>query len=358
MSDLPGEAAAVADVDRQPATLSVNLYCDRHFHGLLRQVAAPLGQELPTLAPGTVLWFWRYSRCGQHLKLRLHTADETGWPALQNRIRELAEQFFATLPEAGAETPPRISTSRLPPIDKEDERDDDYPDRSILWTRFQPSPRTVGHEKYLTDHRLLNLFYRCLGANSERVLAEVLAAGDEPALKAKQSQLLRTVVPAFLALDLSPQEQISYLGFHRDWLLRYLLAQSPPQTTADETVARLDRKLEGMEATVSALSAIIADQGSPQAEPEEEDELAALRAAMRNFFDHAQSFRGRPEYDLDPYTSDFAFLPLFKVLHSFGNQIGVPILNEFYTYQLLLRAVERAHLAATSFASGQGAGDE
>src|SRR4051794_33197640 len=251
------------DPDRTLAILSANVYCDRRFHDLLRHVVVPLRQEVERLGGAdTLLWFWRYSRCGQHIKLRMHTSDEEGWPALRGRLTDLAESFFATLPDAGAgeEPAPRISAPRLPPLDVEDERDEDYPDRSILWTRFRPSPRTVGSEKYLTDDRLLSLFYRCMGENSALVLAEVAAADGEPALKARQSQLLRTLAGSFFTLDLSPEEQRAYLGFHRDWLLRYLLSQSPPETTAEETVERLNQRLDGMEATVSALSSIVAAQ--------------------------------------------------------------------------------------------------
>ncbi len=357
MKHQPREAV-IPDLDQPPATLSANVYCDRHFHDLLRQVVAPLSQELNTLeGPGTILWFSRYSRCGQHLKLRLHTADETSWPALRSRIIALAESFFTLLSDTSTDAPPRTSTPRLPPIDKEDELDEDYPDRSILWTRFRPSPRTVGNERYLTDNRLLNLFYLCMGANTELLLGEVLATAEELPLKAKQAQLLRTVVAGLFALDLLPQEQISYIGFHRDWLLRYLLSQSSPETKADETIERLNQKLDGMDATVTTLSSIIANQLSQAAAHDsEEDNFTDLRTALRNFFAHVRGFRGQPEYDLDPYTSDFAFLPLFKVLHGFANQIGVPIINELYTYQLLLRAVEHTHSAA--FAAGDTARDE
>lgn len=353
----PSQEESAASLDQPPATLSANVYCDRHFNDLLRHVVAPLSRELDALGePGALLWFSRFSRRGQHVKLRLHTPDETNWPSLKSRITVLAESFFATLPAGEADAPPRISTPRLPPIDQEDELDGDYPDRSVLWTRFRPSPRTVGTEKYLNDHRLLNLFYRCMAANTELVLAEELTAGEEPSLKAKQSQLLRTVIAGLFPLDLSPQEQTSYLAFHRDWLLRHLLSQSPPQTTAEETLERLDQKLAGMDATVAGLSSVIAGQLSSETEEDledsEEDELEGLRTALRDFFAHVRGFRGRPEYDLDPYTSDYAFLPLFKVLHGWANQVGVPIINELYTYQLLLRAAERTHATGTFAATG------
>ena len=349
------------DPDGRPAALSANLYCNRPYHELLHQVVVPLGRELDALAgPGSLLWFFRYSRCGRHLKLRLHTADETRWPALRSRLQNLADAYFAAIPEGGADADSRISVPRLPPIDEEDERDEDYPDRSILWTHFRPSPRTLGSEKYLADTRLLHLFYRCMHANSHLVLASVRSADAEPPLKAKQSQLLRTVIAGLFSLDLSPEERIAYLAFHRDWHLRFLLLQSNAETTADETVERLNRKLEGMETTVAALSSIIAAQMVPDeqaAAPEEEDELSALRTSLRAFFAHVRGFRGRPEYDLDPYTSDYALLPLFKVLHSFANQIGLPPVNELYSYQLLLRATERAH-AAAALATQEAGRDE
>jgi len=373
----PRPGSAPLDLDQPAKTLSANLYCDRRFHDLLRHVLAPLDRELEALSgPDTLLWFSRYSRRGQHVKVRLHTSDESSWPALRDRITALADGFFATLPEPGAGQPaasgegggaggagadpgasaespqasPRLSVPKLPAIDVEDEGDTDYPDRSILWTAFRPSAKTLGNERYLSDHRHLNLFYRCMAASAKSVLAEVAAgAEEEPPLKARQSRLLRLVVSTFFALDLRPEEQIDYLEFHRDWMLRHQLTQAGLQTKAEETIERLDQKLVGMEATVAALSQIIAAQLAPQDDVQEgeadfeEDESAELRSALQAFFAHVRGYRERTEYDLDPYTPDFAFLPLFKVLHGMANQVGVPILNELYTYQILVRAAERAH---------------
>jgi hypothetical protein len=69
-----------------------------------------------------------------------------------------------------------------------------------------------------------------------------------------------------------------------------------------------------------------------------EGPLAAWGAAMRDFFEYIKGYRNRPEYDRDPYTDEYTFLPLFKVFHACANQLGFRISHETYLHHLLLAA--------------------
>jgi hypothetical protein len=73
---------------------------------------------------------------------------------------------------------------------------------------------------------------------------------------------------------------------------------------------------------------------------------------VREFFEHVKGYRGRPEYDRDPYTDDHSFLPLFKVFHACANQIGLRISNEAYLHHLLLQAA-LASLEEAAATAGQ-----
>lgn len=333
-----GVAGATAAA--HPAPLSANLYCDRGLDDVLRRVVSPLSQRLERRgAAPPPLWFTRYARRGQHLKLRIH-ADEAERLAIGAELEALAGSLWESLPPRDASSPPRLSNPALPAIDREDEPEEDCPDRSLLWTRYRPSPLTFGNECYLADPRHLDLFCDCLSAHTRCVLRSLAAGAPDAPAKLGQPRLLQAVIAGLFALDLTPAEQLDYLRYHRDWHLRYLLSQSPAETRPEEVLANLDRKVERTAATVESLSAIIAEQRA-RAGGEEDDGWGELRAALAAFFAHVSTYRGRPEFDVDPYTSDAAFLPLFKVLHGIANQLDVAIYLEMYTYQLILRSAER-----------------
>jgi hypothetical protein len=58
------------------------------------------------------------------------------------------------------------------------------------------------------------------------------------------------------------------------------------------------------------------------------------------FYEHVSAYRGNQHFDRDPFTRDFAFLPIFKVLHFAANQFSFRISNEAYVFDLLFRATE------------------
>jgi Lantibiotic biosynthesis dehydratase C-term len=344
-----------SDQETPPVPLSANIYCNRHLDELLSSAIQPFKRRLLQRNDATDLfWFSRYARCGEHLKIRLHVPQDD-WPSYKQDLTEEIEKLFLKLPVEDASLG-RISTPGLPPIDTEDADEEDYPDRTILWTCFRPSPVTFGSTRYLDDLQFLSHFYSCMAAGCN-VILDSLTEGGVPTSKDRQARLMKIVVSGFFALPLSVEEQLHYLTYHRDWLLRYLLVSLSASTTSQQTLNRLDERLEGMENVVVSISAVIQGQrmsGGP-AESESLRSHSDLHSALRDFHRYVSRFRGNPEYNLDPYTSDSAFLPLFKVFHGFANQAGVPIVQELYTYHLLLRSFERS-LAFEEVGSGRTSG--
>jgi Lantibiotic biosynthesis dehydratase C-term len=320
--------------------LSANIYFDRHLDDLLSSVLQPFRYRFQEQGDATsMFWFSRYARGGEHLKLRLHVPQENWLPYKEDLSKQI-EKLFAATPTGGAVE--RTSAPALPPVDEEDAVEGNYPDRTILWTCFRPSPITVGSPKYLGDSQFLKRFYLCMTAGCAAVLDFLSMESATPTSKWRQKSLMKLAITGLCALPLHPQEIPQYLTYHRDWLLRYLLVSLSANTTAEQTLRRLDQQVAAMDATVASVSSVIRGQIWTAGEESETSlERSELRLAFRDFFEYIVIFRGNPEYDLDPYTSDAAFLPLFKVLHGFANQVGVPIIQELYTYHLLLHSFEK-----------------
>lgn len=315
--------------------VTANVYCSRHLDDVLRDAIAPFRAALPD---DGFLWFYRYGKRGEHLKLRLHAPA-----ARRDELHAGLARALAPFLTAIADAPPvvRISKSALPPLDVEDAVADDHPDRALLWTQYQRSAVVVGDPIYIRDDRHMALFTRALAASADFLLAEVLPAAHEPTyLQRRQNGFLKLIVAALAATELAPAVWPTYLAYHRDWLVRHLASNGPAAVDATAIRAEIDGRVAQARGSVPALARILAAPGEAQGP------LAGWSAAVRAFFEHARGYRGRPDYDRDPYTEDFAFLPLFKVLHGCANQTGLRISNEAYLHQLLHEAAV-ASLEAT-----------
>jgi hypothetical protein len=318
--------------------VTANVYCSRHIDDLLRDAVAPFRSAMhDELSDDGFLWFYRYGKRGEHLKLRLHAPESR-----REALRASLEQTIARFLEVIADAPPveRISKSSLPPVDVEDAVDEDCPDRSMLWTRYQRSPVTVGDPIYVRDDRHMELFTRAAAASADFLLSEVLPASRDPKyLQRRQSSFLKLIIAGIATTDLAAAAWPVYFTYHRDWLIRHLVSQSPLGVDAAVLHAEIDGHLEKVRGALPALARImdaqraeVRDGGAPSGP------LAAWTAAVREFFEYVAGYRGRPEYNRDPYTDDHAFLPLFKLFHLCANQTGLRISNEAYLHHLLLHA--------------------
>ncbi|HEX2165099.1 MAG TPA: lantibiotic dehydratase C-terminal domain-containing protein [Thermoanaerobaculia bacterium] len=321
---------------RPQPLLSANIYCAQALDALIAEVITPFSRQV--CAEGSYLWLIRHSRGGEHLKVRLHAP-----PAIQDQARRLLEEqvrsFFAALPANESAAVP--GQEQLAVIDPEDAVDSPYPDRSLLWTTYQASPVTFGAPILLEDAEFQALFTRALGAGCRIALDLFAPAASEGAVPIgkRQSLVFKLVVLTWRALPAAAIDRAGYLDYHRDWLVRWMLAHSDPATTTRESVLDLfDRKAATMEASVGVLASALAQEDD---DGEAEGPNAEYQRAIRDYFRQVQGFRGDPAYRLDPYTEDAAFLPLFKVLHNLANAIGLGIRHEAFTYHLLSRAAHR-----------------
>ena len=315
--------------------VTANIYCSRYINDLLRAAVAPFRSVMHDETDGHgFLWFFRYGKRGEHLKLRLH-APEPHRAALQARLEHTISQFLETISQVAPGD--RLSKSALPPLDVEDEPDEDYPDRAMLWTRYRRSPVVVGDPIYTQDDHHMARFTRAAAASADFLLREVLPASQEATyLQRRQSSFLKLIIAGMAATDFAAATWPVYFTYHHDWLVRHLVAHSPLAMDAAVLAAEIDGHLAKARAAVPALARVMAAQRAERRDGHSPSgPLGAWSDAVRSFFEYVQGYRGRPEYNRDPYTDDHTFLPLFKVFHACANQLGLRISNEAYLYRLL-----------------------
>ena len=319
--------------------LTANVYCERRQDHFLHEALAPFWREARRLEGerDSYLWLVRYGRCGEHVKVRLH-APEDSREALAALLTKAVETYFAE--QEPPEPEPRKDWSSLPPIDEQDQAEQDYPDRTLLWTRYQRSHVSLGGKPFLDDDRYAALMTRCMGGGCEIVLSSLAldATGRTPHTL-RQSILLNLLLAALPTLCPDLDERREYLGYHRDWLVRFSLAKR--QTDSDK--AAEIRKYFDDQVTATAASALeplrarIAEQWRPGAEAGL-PEVEAWRSSLSDLRAYVEPLAAQPGYRLDPFAANPAFAPYFKVLHGMANQVGLNMLNEAFTHHLLLQA--------------------
>jgi hypothetical protein len=315
--------------------LTASIYCDHGLDALIHGAIVPFRARLRDSDPdgGWTLWLVRYSRCGEHLKVRLHGPAERREIA-RRLLEESVQAHFDTRRPAAGEAP-RVSRPDAPPIDLEDEASADHPDRALLWTGYRRSHVNLGPPVFLDDDQYTALFTTCLARGADLVLDALHpdASGNVPG-SARQKGLLKALFSGIAALRLGAGERAAYLAYHRDWLVRFNVAD--PDEAA-ELLTRFDRRLEGMAATVQQLARVAAAEWEGEARTATGAE-GAWRDALAGLLAYLVRFRGDPRYQVDPFTDDAALPPLFKVFHAMANHLGVSMLDEAFVYHLLLRA--------------------
>ena len=141
-------------------------------------------------------------------------------------LAESVETFLAKLPEpdAGYE---RVSNPRLPAIDVEDEVEEDHPDRTLLWTQYRRHPISLGGKPFIDDDRFAFLCTRAIACGFDRVLEALVPDAEGQFLyPSRQNLVLKALIRGASALAFTPGTLCFDLAYHRDWLLRFLLAKS------------------------------------------------------------------------------------------------------------------------------------
>jgi hypothetical protein len=313
--------------------LSANVYASGLLDDVLERAILPFWREIAAtgLDQRCQLWVVRYSRGGDHLKLRIH-----GDPADRDILaRMLAEHVHAYLAIARAMAPasPRISRPDAPAIDPEDASTVLPPDRTLLWTTYRRSHVSLGGPPWIGDDLFAALACECLAAGCELALT----ATEEGALEssaARQRALVKGLVAGLGALSLGGLgETAGYLRHHRDVLFRFFIDETEKEQRMlqrfDEQVRRT--AVDRLGAVARALWTTA--DGSMEGEARWPRAVAALAA-------YTGTFAGRPEYQVHRFTSNVTFPPAFKVFHGLANQLGVGWLDEAFTHHLLLAAVD------------------
>jgi hypothetical protein len=314
--------------------LSASLFCASGLDGILASLVAHFGARLRRDAGDDgYLWFSRYSLRGEHLKLRIH-APERLRRALVRRLNDSARRYFArdlsSVP--GVERPPARHSAI--PIDIEDRGEADHPDRSLLWTRYQRSPVSLGPPLLLQDDRYVGLLTRCLGTGCEQVLtAFSRQAPDGWTLLWRRRLLVELVCSGLEAVLPDEEERRAYLVYHRDWLIRSpVLRGARGVAGAREILDRFER-----DARQGGREGLGGDGGLGTTD---DGRFARWRAALVALSDHVESPGRLPVRDLDPFAEGPLFPILFKVVHGLANALGLSPPQEGRTYHRLLRSAE------------------
>ena len=317
--------------------LTASLYCAGRLDEVIREVVGPFRQELRRLAAGSTgyLWMVRYSRGGEHLKIRLH-GTESHAAVARDLLGALAEHCFAGLGGGGQEAGAPTVRASPPPVDHEDETESGYADRTLLWTHYRRSPVSLAGEPLLLDDTYTALATRCLGCGCDLALA---ALAEDPSPSGRQLSLLLALIGGLAAAGFPAAVRAAYCAFHRDCLVRaWLVRRGAAAARAAQLTAQFDLRRNAMAALLAPVQEWAeAEWRSPagQAGAGQADD-AAWRSSLLDLCRYVSQFREDPEYRLDPFAEDALFPVLFKVFHGFANQLGVNSLEEAFLHHALL----------------------
>lgn len=321
--------------------VTANVYCDRRLDQVIHGALAPLRRAMAERDSSGLwrLWFVRYPRRGEHLKVRLH-GPEPEAPELRELLAGAVEACFASLPPWG-DGESRKESKEVPPIDPEDNEEGLHADRSLLWTHYRRNHISLGGKPLLDDDRYAALMTICLARACEIVLGALQpdSEGQFPH-SPRQTGLLRLVTGGLGALGFGVEKGAAYLAYHRDWLLRFTASRS---NTGSEkivqTLAQFDQRAEKLDSLLVPLRSMALEAWSGEPRDSLNGSDAGWWRALRDLQDYLDQFRGNPDYQLDPFATDTVFSPVFKVFHGSANQIGLNMLNEAFAHHLLLKAV-------------------
>ncbi|HEX2080628.1 MAG TPA: lantibiotic dehydratase C-terminal domain-containing protein [Longimicrobium sp.] len=322
--------------------LTASIFCNRRLDRVVHQGVAPALERLRAERPEADwgVWWVRYAANGDHLKARVHGPAERADDA--RRVLEAAvEALFASLPPADPEEA-RFRREGIPAIDPEDEASEDYPDRSLLWTRYRRSHVSLGPKALLRDDAYAARITACLTGGAALVLESTSldAEGRIPGA-ARQRAVLRALFAGLRAAGFGAAERAEYLAYHRDWLVRFAAADEAGE---DHVRNGFDRQVARVEATVQQLARTAAAHWGPSSAPAGDATDARWRGAIAELSDWSEVLRAQPS--LDPYTERRAFPLVFKALHAVANQAGLDLVNEAFLYHLVGRAARVAERAA------------
>lgn len=341
-STIPPAPLAGAD----PAA-SANIYCSGQLDELIAEVVLPSWRdfekqyERDAAAEYSFLWILRYSRCGEHLKLRwhgqAHLAD--GWRALVASHWDAFRERLAADP--GLESRKVILTT--PPIDHEDQATAAHPDRSLLWTNYRRSHVSLGYYPYLNDDGYVSGLVFSLGRSTEILLDALESkAGIVVDYRFRQTLFIKSLLTVLAALPLGEDGRTSFLHYQRDVLLRdYRKKKQRDQQQLEFLLGKFDAQLSqsgpaGQKWTDQAREFW---RGGP--EPVWMAPYQSWARSIRGLHDYVNPICWDIEHHIDPFAESPVFPALFKAVHGFSNQLGLKPLDEAFAYHFILYFLAR-----------------
>lgn len=322
--------------------VTASIYCNRRLDRVVHGVVAPALARLRAQHPDADwgVWWVRYAANGDHLKVRVHGPAERADDA-RRVVEGAVQELFASLPPADPEEA-RFRREGTPAIDPEDEASENYPDRSLLWTRYRRSHVSMGPKALLRDDAYAARIIACLAGGGALVL-ESTSLDEEGKIPGgvRQRAVLRALFAALRGAGFGPAERAEYLAYHRDWLVRFGAADEAGEVHVREG---FDRQVGRMDATVQQLARTAAAHWGPASAPAGDATDTRWRGAIAELGDWSEALRAQPS--LDPYTENRAFPLVFKALHAVSNQAGLDMVNEAFLYHLVGRAAQVAERAA------------
>jgi hypothetical protein len=320
--------------------VTASIYADGLLDEVMARVVLPLSQRLNCgdLRGRTLMWVVRYSRNGEHLKMRIH-AEDGHRKQLREMLAEAAAAYLSSLRDL-PEVTARVSRMDAPAIDPEDESYADHPDRVLLWTTYRRTHITLAGAPWIGDSIYAAHAYRCLSEACALVL-QVIKPGEKSPTPVKQRALIGALLSGIEAAVFAgiSQPPENYLQYHRDWLLRFFVDETEKERKAREQLEILAQRRPE---TLRQLQSMIAQRWSGTRRQLED----SWARSIAEFVSYTRQYSGLPQYRIDPFTLNVTFPPLFKVFHSLANQLGLLPLEEAYVYHLLLSAATRPEQTA------------
>lgn len=311
--------------------ITANIYASGLLDHLIRDAIAPFGREVAELYPdGYKLWIMRYARGGEHLKIRIHGKKDYEQHIQQLLGRWVENWFEQVASKAPADS--RNDNPKAPAIDIEDESSTKFADRSVVWTHYRRTYISFPASPWLEDDEFIGLAAQALSASTE-VYLEAVTQEEMQLNSKKQTVLAKALISGLLAAGmLEPSITVEYLTFHRDWLLRFFIKETSKEL---ETRSRFQQQAQGSQRAIASLIEFREREAHSMNESTRPWPVAVSKVAK-----YVQQFQSDQHYQIDPFTKNVAFPPLFKIFHGMANQFGIMPLHEAYVHHLLIKVIE------------------
>lgn len=316
-------------------TLTASIYPVGRLDGVLGSAVAPFLDAARQVDEDCYLWFLRYPKRGEHLKLRIHSRPEHA-ADLKHRITTALEGCLAE-PVETERRELRPSALRAPAIDPEDADPEPVRTPALVWSTYRRDPLSLGSEPLLSDSTFVELLTRCLARGSEWALARLSPIPRGRVVDLEATTLLaHGIAGASTTAGLAGERLLAYLRYHRDTLVRHLIRQHrDPFSKAEQLLQRFDRRAEAATVVLAQMRQVMTDWRG--------DDEPALLAGWRGDVGRLMTYLGAEGAHLleeaEPFAERGLFQPLFRLLHGFSNQLGIDRLNEALIVHYMARAL-------------------